>query len=235
MSRWARRPLAVPAFVLAVALLGALTPVDDAVQDLVFRHVVSHEVRLLANGFTWLGTVEVAAAGLGALAIAAARTADATAWQGALGGLAGIALGGLATEGAKLVGCRARPRLVEGWGVGPPGPAVSPDRRGFLHWPCFRRAAYQGFPSGHATTAFAVAAALAGWARGRRRALVAAAASVGASRVLLNAHFLSDVVAGALIGWAAGALGVRLAGRYVPLPRRLGSPRPSPVEGARLR
>ncbi len=234
MSRWARSLRAVPAFVLAVALLAALTPIDDAVQDLVFRHVVSHEVRLLANGFTWLGTVEVAGAGLGALAIVAARTADAAAWQGALGGLAGIALGGLATQGVKLVGCRARPRLVEGWGVGPPGPPPPPEQRGFLHWPCFRRAAYQGFPSGHATTAFAAAAALAGWARGRRRALIAAAASVGASRVLLNAHFLSDVVAGALIGWAAGAAGATLAARHVPLPRRLGSSR-SPVEGAGLR
>ena len=35
------------------------TPADELLHDFMFRHVVSHEARLLANGFTLLGTTEV--------------------------------------------------------------------------------------------------------------------------------------------------------------------------------
>ena len=68
------------------------------------------------------------------------------------------------------------------------------------------------FPSGHATTGVAVfgllgvyAAALA-TTRGRRIAAVCAGlaigALIGASRVILNVHYLSDVLAGACLGLA---------------------------------
>ena len=46
-------------------------------------------------------------------------------WQAAVGGVAGVLLAGLSTQVVKHVACRARPRLVDGWGVGPPMP---PDR-----------------------------------------------------------------------------------------------------------
>lgn len=70
----------------------------------------------------------------------------------------------------------------------------------------------RSFPSGHASLAFAVATTywlsrrdlhgrpgVEGWA------VVGAAAGVGAFRILAGKHFLSDVVAGALLGVAGGA------------------------------
>ena len=92
-------------------------------------------------------------------------------WQAAVGGVAGVLLAGLSTQVVKHIACRARPRLVDGWGVGTATPPDAPARRGFFHWPCFGERDYHGFPSGHAATAFATAAALVGWAPGRRRGL----------------------------------------------------------------
>ena len=69
------------------------------------------------------------------------------------------------------------------------------------------------FPSGHAAnslTAWLLAACLAAPAPYRRPAIIAAiaiAVIVGATRVLLGVHWLSDVVG----GWAAGLLAVMLA------------------------
>jgi membrane-associated phospholipid phosphatase len=218
--------------VLALAILAAATPADEVLHDFVFRHFVSHEVRLLANGFTLLGTTEVATAGLLGLAALAHRTADAQMWQAAVGGVAGVLLAGLATQVVKHVACRARPRLVDGWGVGAATPPDVPERRGFFHWPCFGERDYHGFPSGHAATAFAAAAALVGWTPGRRRGWILVAASgVGASRVVLNAHFLSDVLGGALFGWWAGEVGVYLVARY--LAPRWHARTPGPVPRSR--
>jgi membrane-associated phospholipid phosphatase len=58
------------------------------------------------------------------------------------------------------------------------------------------------FPSGHATTAFALATALTLlWPRYAGLYVVLALA-IGASRVLANAHWLSDVLAGGFVGVA---------------------------------
>src|SRR3954468_16811968 len=62
------------------------------------------------------------------------------------------------------------------------------------------------FPSGHATEAFAVASVIAtrydsGWVKG---VAYGSAALVGFARVHHQAHFLSDVTAGAIIGTAVG-------------------------------
>jgi membrane-associated phospholipid phosphatase len=205
--------------VLALTVLAAVTPADERLHDFVFRHVVSHEARLLANGFTLLGTTEVATIGLLGLGFVAHRGADAAMWQAAMGGVTGVALAGLGTQVVKHLACRARPRLIEGWGVGNAPLPDAPELRGFFHWPCWRRWNYQGFPSGHAATAFAAAAALVGLAPARRRTwILGPAAGVGASRILLNAHFLSDVLGGALMGWWAGRAGVHLVARYL-MPR----------------
>lgn len=56
------------------------------------------------------------------------------------------------------------------------------------------------FPSGHTITAFAVALSLTGFYPGLMLGLLFCAASIALSRILLGMHFLSDVVAGALIG-----------------------------------
>ncbi len=63
------------------------------------------------------------------------------------------------------------------------------------------------FPSGHTMTAFAVAVPLALFYPTLAIGLLFCALSIAMSRILLGMHFLSDVVAGALIGTALGYLG----------------------------
>ena len=63
------------------------------------------------------------------------------------------------------------------------------------------------FPSGHTMTAFAVAVPLALFYPTLAIGLLFCALSIAMSRILLGMHFLSDVVAGALIGTGLGYLG----------------------------
>jgi undecaprenyl-diphosphatase len=58
------------------------------------------------------------------------------------------------------------------------------------------------FPSGHTITAFSVAVSLSFFYPNLAAGLLFCAISVGASRVVLGMHFLSDVLAGAAIGTA---------------------------------
>jgi undecaprenyl-diphosphatase len=62
------------------------------------------------------------------------------------------------------------------------------------------------FPSGHAMTAFAVAAAIALLAPRLRWAVLAVAGVIAVSRAYLGVHFWLDVLAGAGLGIAIGAL-----------------------------
>lgn len=66
-----------------------------------------------------------------------------------------------------------------------------------------RHAADSGFPSDHATAAFAIAAALALRAPRFATPLLLAAALLGAGRVGLGVHYPTDVLAGAALGGAA--------------------------------
>ncbi len=69
-------------------------------------------------------------------------------------------------------------------------------------------AAYAGMPAGHATTAFAVLVAFGTlWPRARTMLLIYALL-IAASRVIVTAHYVTDVLAGALVG-LIGALLVR--------------------------
>jgi undecaprenyl-diphosphatase len=68
------------------------------------------------------------------------------------------------------------------------------------------------FPSGHATTAFAAAAAVGTLHPRLRWPLLGVAATVGFSRVYLGVHYGLDVLAGAALGTAIG-IGIALAVR----------------------
>jgi undecaprenyl-diphosphatase len=60
------------------------------------------------------------------------------------------------------------------------------------------------FPSGHSITAFAVAIALGTCYPGFQIPLLVVAVSIALSRIMLGLHYLSDVVAGSLLGIALG-------------------------------
>lgn len=93
------------------------------------------------------------------------------------------------------------------------GGSLDPFLFNFFSW----RVEYAGMPSGHATTAFAALVAFGTlWPRVRTIFLVYALL-IAISRVMVTAHYPSDVLAGALVG-IAGAMLVR---RYF-AQRRLG-------------
>lgn len=66
------------------------------------------------------------------------------------------------------------------------------------------------FPSGHTITAFAVALSIGAFYHPLLLALLAAAILISTSRIILGMHFLSDVLAGSVIGMALGRLSFHL-------------------------
>lgn len=84
------------------------------------------------------------------------------------------------------------------------GGAANPFNYSHFAW----SEAYASFPSGHATTSFALAFAVAAvWPR-LRTVMIVYAVAICASRLVLLAHHASDVVGGGLVGWI-GAMTVR--------------------------
>ena len=67
------------------------------------------------------------------------------------------------------------------------------------------------FPSGHSTTAFAVATSLGCFYPEIMPVLVILAANVAISRMIIGMHFLSDVLAGSAMGLALGYAAYRFA------------------------
>ena len=103
---------------------------------------------------------------------------------------AAIAVPGLAVTIVKRLIGRVRPSSL--------GP--------FAYVPFSWRPDYAGMPSGHATTAFAAAVALgAVWPRARPL-LWLYAVVIALSRVIISAHYPSDVIAGACVGGFAALL-----------------------------
>ena len=88
------------------------------------------------------------------------------------------------------------------------------------------------FPSGHTAASFAAATALAMAYPSARPLLFLSATAVGASRIHLGHHFLSDVIAGGLIGVAIGWI----SGEAVGVRRQPGRrPKSSSRSGGRIR
>jgi undecaprenyl-diphosphatase len=67
------------------------------------------------------------------------------------------------------------------------------------------------FPSGHSTTAFAVALSLGSFYPEARPLLLFLAANVAVSRVIVGMHFLSDVIVGSGMGALLGYVAFKLA------------------------
>jgi len=109
---------------------------------------------------------------------------------------AGIAVPGLFTNLVKRLVGRGRP--VHFTDTGLLG----------LHWN-FADWTYQSFPSGHATTAFALAAVIGFVSERWFYPALGLAVVIGISRVSLGVHYPSDVIAGAIVG-LIGAYAVRI-------------------------
>jgi len=102
---------------------------------------------------------------------------------------AAVAVTGLAVIPLKLLFGKARPSLL-----------FDHDRYGFQWFAAPNAYNMHGFPSGHTTTAFAVATALALIFPRFAVLFYAGALLVGLSRIGVLYHYPSDVVAGAVLG-----------------------------------
>ncbi len=190
------RRLALPALALLLAVLLSIAFVDRPVarffhaSDPTLRDVFQFITQFgLSKGYLVASALLFAAFGVAALGARDQRLAAGLAlWaRRALFLFVAIAGAGLVTDVVKLIFGRARPKLLFAGGF-----------YGFT-WGA-ARAEYWSFPSGHATTAAAMAVALyLLWPRGLAIYLVAALL-VAASRIIITAHYLSDVLMGAAVG-----------------------------------
>ena len=115
---------------------------------------------------------------------------------------------GILTNLVKVFVGRARPKLLAD-----EGPlAFTPFSVGY-DW--------NSFPSGHATTALAIAATFWVIDPSRRWLWLSLGISVAATRVLLNAHYPGDILAGGVLGWSVALWMTRTSPRWWPqgLPR----------------
>ena len=204
-ARWwpgERRRLAIAAGVIAAVLLFCIIFIDGPVARAVvhaprwavwpFQQITDFG---LSGWFLWpLGLLFLALAALPPLTrISQAVLAAVMVRVGFL--FLAIGVPGLTVSIVKRMIGRARP-LVTGH--------IDP----FAFAPFIWRADYASLPSGHATTAFSVLVAFGTlWPRART-ALLLYALLISASRVMVMAHYPSDVLAGAVVG-GFGAILVR--------------------------
>ncbi|SFI48232.1 undecaprenyl-diphosphatase [Phyllobacterium sp. CL33Tsu] len=99
-----------------------------------------------------------------------------------------IALSGIFTNIAKFLIGRARPKFIDTLGPN----AFSPFVSGYD---------FASFPSGHSTTMGAVGAVLALWFPRWRIAIILATMFIAFTRILVRAHYPTDVVAGYSVGF----------------------------------
>jgi len=92
--------------------------------------------------------------------------------------------------------------------IGRARPLVGAGSDPFLYLPLGWKVEYASFPSGHATDAFAAATAIGALWPKARPLMWTYALLIAVSRVMVTAHFPSDVLAGAIAG-TLGALLVR--------------------------
>lgn len=132
--------------------------------------------------------------GLGtALILIVVGTLDARGWRRA-GVLLVIVIIAAATGGvAKMLIGRERPSHLD---------QVPGQERMAFHGPArgLREAPFQSFPSGHTLSSFASATTLAAFYPPARVVLYGIASATAVNRVVKHQHFLSDVVAGGLVG-----------------------------------
>jgi len=183
--------LLAAAAVLVAGLLAWDQTVLEAVRrgDGGFLHGVAGALSFYGD-FPWL-------LGAGLLGLAVAWFAGNRPWSRIFTAmiLASV-MAGLLSNVIKLGAGRVRPRVEE----------VAHGWYGAIHgdqWVSLQHS-FQAFPSSHAACAFGFFVPLFLVRRGWGAAGLAMAAAIGWSRIQLNAHHVSDVAAGALLGLLAG-------------------------------
>jgi membrane-associated phospholipid phosphatase len=170
----------------AFAIIGTATLLDQPVMDAMRRQPRNNRFMLQVERFG----AEYAAGVIGAFYIAGALSEDERSMQVAQDSLsASIIASGLITPAIKLTLGRSRPR--ENAGTAYFKPFSNPNA---------------SFPSGHTTEAFAIASVVANhyeetWVS---CASYSVAGLVGIARSYHDAHFASDILAGAIIGTWVG-------------------------------
>lgn len=115
-------------------------------------------------------------------------------WDRAGSLLLGPIIAGLSAEALKLAVARERP-TVDFITIRTDGYAFRGPMSGFAD------ATNLGFPSSHAAVAFAGCLILAAWMPRARWVFFALAVGCGVGRMLIGAHYATDIFVGALIGW----------------------------------
>jgi undecaprenyl-diphosphatase len=153
--------------------------------------VATHRVGALDNAFVWLGTIEK----LGLVWVVLAVTVGLVlqlGWRATLALAVVTALATFAADavsfGLKDITHRTRPFVAH--------PRIHPLY--VVH--------SSSFPAGHAATAFAGATLLSYVAPRAAPFFLVLAAAIGVSRVYVGVHYPTDVLGGALVGAAVGAV-----------------------------
>lgn len=174
---------------VGLVLLPAVFVLDRALMPTLRPDAMPWLVGILRYA-TWLGYGLVDIAVPVAMGAAAWGRGDARGWRRGLLGGSAVAAAGLLDQVLKNLLCRARPSAAAAGAF-------------FTGFPCVPAPyALASFPSGHATTVFAMATILSLWYPRWTAAWLALAAIVGWSRIALGSHFPSDVLAGAILGVA---------------------------------
>ena len=185
-----RRSLLLRAGV-GVALLGLAFLVDRAAFSVLRTGVLYDHSGEIREGLTM---AKFLGSGLGTLVVGlVVGLVDPQRWRRAAVLWMVVVAAGFSAAVLKTAAGRERPSHLD--------QPVGRERIAF-HGPAvgLRRAPFQSFPSGHTAGAFASATTLAAFYPPARVVFFCVATASGVNRIVKHQHFLSDVVAGALLG-----------------------------------